>query len=111
MDDTIMTVREARRLGQVEAARRGETTNRKAAGVLGISVRQFIRLKQQVGEQGARGLLHGNLGRPSAKRLDEKTRQRVEVLLQHREVRLNDCHVVDLLASEGVTVSDDSVRR
>jgi transposase len=111
MDDTIMGVRDARRLGQVEAARRGETTNRKAARVLGVSVRQFIRLKQRVGEQGARGLLHGNLGRPSSKRLDEKTRQRVEALLRHEEVRLNDCHVVDLLAGEGVTVSDDSVRR
>jgi transposase len=111
MDDTIMGVRDARRLGQVEAARRGETTNRKAARVLGISVRQFIRLKQQVGEQGPRGLLHGNLGRPSSKRLDETTRQRVEALLRHEEVRLNDCHVVDLLAGQGVTVSDDSVRR
>lgn len=106
-----MGVRDARRLGQVEAARRGETTNRKAARVLGISVRQFIRLKQQVGEQGARGLLHGNRGRPSARRLEERTRQRVEALLQHPEVRLNDCHVVDLLAGEGVSVSDDSVRR
>lgn len=106
-----MGVRDARRLGQVEAARRGETTNRKAARVLGISVRQFIRLKRRVGEQGARGLLHGNRGRPSSKRLDEKARQRVEALLQHEEVRLNDCHVVDLLASEGVSVSDDSVRR
>lgn len=106
-----MGVREARRLGQVEAARRGETTNRKAARVLGISVRQFIRLKQQVGERGVRGLLHGNRGRPSARRLDEQTRQRVEALLQHPEVRLNDCHVVDLLAGEGMSVSDDSVRR
>lgn len=106
-----MGVRDARRLGQLEAARRGETTNRKAARVLGISVRQFIRLKQRLDEQGARGLLHGNRGRPAANRLEERTRQRVEALLQHEEVRLNDCHVVDLLAGEGMSVSDDSVRR
>ena len=106
-----MGVRDARRLGQVEAARRGETTNRRAARVLGISVRQFVRLKRRVGEQGAKGLLHGNLGRRSPHRLDDQVRQKVEALLQHEEVRLNDCHVVDLLAGEGVVISDDSVRR
>lgn len=111
MEDTIMGVRDARRLGQVEAARRGETTNRKAARVLGISVRQFVRLKKRVGEQGPRGLLHGNLGQPSSRRLEDKVRRSIETLLLHQEVRLNDCHVVDLLEGQGVIVSDDSVRR
>lgn len=106
-----MGVRDARRLGQLEAVLRGEQTNRKAARVLGISVRQVIRLKQQVRELGPRGLLHGNRGRPSARRLDEGAQKAVVGLLQHEEVRLNDCHIVDLLAGRGVIVSDDSVRR
>ncbi len=105
-----MGVRDARRLGQVEAALQGETTNRKAARVLGISVRQVIRLKKQVKAKGVRGLLHGNLGRTSGRRLSDETRQKVEALL-NAEVRLNDCHVVDLLQGQGVIVSDDSVRR
>lgn len=106
-----MGVRDARRLGQLEAVLRGEQTNRKAARVLGISVRQVIRLKQQVHKRGPEGLLHGNRGRPSARRLDEDTHKAVVGLLQHKEVRLNDCHIVDLLAGKGVIVSDDSVRR
>jgi len=105
-----MGVRDARRLGLVEAARRGHTTNRKAARALGLSIRQFQRLKRRVAAQGPAGLRHGNHGRPSAQRLDERLRLRVEALLQH-EVRLNDCHIVDLLGEEGHTVSDDSVRR
>jgi len=111
MDDMLMGVREARRLGLVEAARRGDTTNRKAAQALGLSIRQFQRLKRRVAAAGALGLRHGNHGRVSTRRLDERVRLRVEALLQLEEVRLNDCHIVDLLGEAELTVSDDSVRR
>ena len=106
-----MGVRDARRLGLVEAARRGDTTNRKAALVLGLSIRQFQRLKLRVAAEGAKGLRHGNHGRASAQRLDEKVRLRVAALLQHAEVRLNDSHIVDLLEEDGIELSDDTVRR
>lgn len=106
-----MGVRDARRLGLVEAARRGDTTNRKAARALGLSIRQFQRLKLRVAAQGAKGLRHANHGRTSAQRLDEEVRRRVEALLQHEEVRLNDSHIVDLLEEDGIKLSDDSVRR
>jgi transposase len=110
MDDMLMGVRDARRLGQVEAARSGNTTNRKAAQTLGMSIRQFQRLKQRVAAEGVVGLRHGNHGRVSTQQLDERVRMRVAALLQH-EVRLNDSHIVDLLGEEGCSVSDDSVRR
>ena len=102
---------QARRLGLVEALKRGETTNRMAARALGLSIRQVQRLKKRVAAQGAAGLVHANRGRRSTRRLDGKLRRRVEALLQHEEVRLNDGHIVDLLAEEGQLVSDDSVRR
>lgn len=111
MDDMLMGVRDARRLGLVEAAQRGETTNRKAARALGLSIRQVQRLKRRVTAEGVVGLRHGNHGRVSTQRLDERIRRRVGALLQHEEVRLNDCHIVDLLGEQGLSVSDDSVRR
>jgi hypothetical protein len=43
--------------------------------------------------------------------VDERLRLRVEEWLKHEEVRLNDGHIVDLLAEEGWSISDDSVRR
>jgi len=106
-----MGVRDARRLGLIEAAGRSAITNRQAALALGISTRQFKRLKQRFATKGAMGLQHGNRGRPSSQRLEEKLRLRVTALLEHPEVRLNDCHIVDLLDGEGMSVSDDSVRR
>lgn len=108
--ETLMGVQEARRLGVVEAALRGKISNREGAESLELSVRQFRRLKRQVERHGARGVIHGNRGRASARRLNAKIRHRVEQLLRG-EVRLNDCHVRDLLAEEEVKVSADTVRR
>lgn len=105
-----MGVREARRLGVVEAALRGKLTNGEGAGALGLSPRQFRRLKRRVERDGARGVVHGNRGRPSPWRLDELRRQRVMAMLQ-QEVRLNDHHIGDLLGEQGLRVSVDSVRR
>lgn len=105
-----MGVREAQRLGVVEAALRGQLTNGEGAEMVGLSARQFRRLKRRVEAAGARGLLHGNRGRPSPRQLDPAVRQRVVDLLQGA-VRINDHHLRDLLSEEGVRVSVDTVRR
>lgn len=102
--------RDARRLGLVQAALQGKVTNREGAAALGLSVRQFRRLRVQVGERGARGVIHGNRGRPSSRRLSEAVRQRVHELLTG-EVKVNDHHLAELVSEEGLPVSPASVRR
>lgn len=106
-----MGVRDAQRLGPLKAAIEGRITNAKGAELTGMSLRQFKRLKQRVREHGARGLLHGNRGRPSPRRLAPEVREQVEALLQRPEPRLNDCHVRDVLAGRGIGVSAESVRQ
>lgn len=103
--------RDARRLGVIQAALQGKLTNREGAGALGLSLRQFKRLKAAVHHDGVSGVVHGNRGRVSARRLNPAVVERVQGLLTHAEVKLNDCHVVDLLAEHGVAVSVASVRR
>lgn len=102
--------RDARRLGLIHAALQGKVTNREGAATLGLSVRQFQRLRRQVREHGARGVVHGNRGRPSPRRLAEATRQRVHELLTG-EVKINDHHLAELVSEEGRPVSPASVRR
>lgn len=102
--------REARRLGLVQAALQGKVTNGEAAAALGLSVRQFRRLRRQVRQYGARGVVHGNRGRPSTRRLAEGTRQRVHELLTG-VVKINDHHLAELVSEEGLPVSAASVRR
>ena len=102
--------RDARRLGLIHAALQGKVTNVEAAVTLGLSVRQFRRLRGRVREYGARGVVHGNRGRPSSRRLAEVTRQRVHELLTG-EVKVNDHHLAELVSDEGLPVSAASVRR
>lgn len=102
--------RDARRLGMVKAAEQGRVTNREAAAGLGLSVRQFRRLRTRVRERGEPAIVHGNRGRASARRLATEVRERVVALLTG-SVKLNDHHVADLLAEERVVVSPASVRR
>jgi transposase len=76
----------------------------------GLSRSQFIRYKRRYRESGPAGLLHGNRGQVSTRRVTDAIRQRIVGLLEGPIV-LNDCHVRDLLADEGVDVSADTVRR
>ncbi len=102
--------RDARRLGVVQAAVQGRITNREGAAALGLSVRQFKRLRGRVRERGVRGLVHGNRGRPSPRRLATAIRERVVELLTGA-VKLNDHHIADLLEEAGSGVSPATVRR
>ena len=102
--------RDARRLGVVQAAVQGKLTSREGAEALGLSVRQFKRLRARVRLGGAAGIVHGNRGRPSLRRLGAALRERVEAMLTGA-VKLNDHHIADLLEEEGWPVSPASVRR
>lgn len=105
-----MSVKEARRLGLLKAAVRGDLTNRDGADRSGLSLRQFKRLRRRIEQRGDGALAHGNRGRPSPRRLEETTRRRVVELLQ-RVPHPNDCHLSDLLAEEKMRVSPATVRR
>jgi transposase len=109
--ETLMGVTDARRLGQVEAALRGRITNREGAERAGLSLRQFKRLKAKVRRLGPAGIVHGNRGHSSARRIEAEVSARIEALLTHPTVRLNDHHIRDLLAEESLLVSADTVRR
>jgi len=110
MDLIVMGKRDARRLGLVKAAELGKVTNREAAQGLGLSVRQFQRLRRRVRERGEPAIVHGNRGRPSAQRLAPEVRAQVETLLTGT-IKLNDHHIADLLGPDERTVSPATVRR
>lgn len=106
-----MGLKEARRLGLLEAAGRKEVTNVQVARALGLSVRQIRRLRRRLERGGAKALIHGNRGRVSPQRIDEPTGTRVRALLQDPDAQLNDTHLTDLLREDGCLVSVDTVRR
>lgn len=107
-----MSQKEMPRAGLVRAALAGQITNRQGAEALGMTVRQFRRLKRRYQAEGAAGLLHRLRGRPSPHALEIEVRDRVTELLQTTYQGLNDCHLTEKLQElEGLRVSRSSVRR
>lgn len=107
-----MSSKEAPRLGLVQAALAGKITNAEGAAALGITARQFRRLKRAFGERGLQGLLHGNRGRPPKLRLAEAVRAQVVALMIGRYAGLNDSHMSEKLNElEHIEISRESVRQ
>lgn len=83
-----------------------------AAALLGLSVRQVWRLRARFLRDGPGGLVHGNRGRVSPRRVSEELRRRVIELATGRYDGANDSHLAELLAErEGITLGRVSVRR
>jgi len=109
---TTLTMKEEKRLKIVERVYRSELTVIQAALVLGISERQFYRIKARVKKHGAKGVVHGNRGRPCKRKVKEQTVKRIIELAQGKYKDFNDHHLTDKLASdEKITVSREKVRR
>ncbi len=107
-----MSSKEAPRPGLLRAARDGKITNREGAEALGLSVRQFRRLRRRFERGGAAGLLHAGRGRPSPKQLPRAVRGRAMRLMQGRYAGFNDCHLAEVLREqEQLPLSRSSVRR
>lgn len=110
MTRLLMGVTEAVRLAAVREAVAGRISIREAMRRTGLSRSQLLRYKCRYRQQGPAGLVHGNRGRPSRRRTSGQTRERIVALLEGAVV-LNDCHVRDLLAEDGLRISADTVRR
>src|SRR5919109_576831 len=115
METTLtMSSKEVLRAGLVKAALAGRITNQQGATALGLTPRQFQRLKVRFHADGAAGLVHRGRGRPSPRRLSEAIRTRLGVLLETTYADFNDCHFADVLAASdepALRVSRATVRR
>ena len=107
-----MSRKEARRPGLVQLAVAGKITTVQGARALGVTGRQFRRLKVRYQAEGVRGLIHRRRGQPSGRGLAGDLRARIVALLQTTYRDFNDCHATEKLhAVEGVAVSRSTVRR
>lgn len=106
-----MAIEEQRRAMVLTRVVAGSLTMTEAATLLRLSERSVWRLKRRFLADGPAGLVHGNRGRASARRLAETVRARIVELASGRFDGANDCHLVDLLADEGLVVSRAAVQR
>jgi len=85
----------------------------KEAGVkMGLSYRQAKRVKKKFETLGAKGIVHGNRGRPSSQGLNDALRGRILELSGTKYKELNDTHFTEKLREvEDIKVSRETVRR
>jgi transposase len=109
---TTLTMRDEKRLAIIERVFRNELTVKQAAEVLGMSERQCYRIKARVKTDGAKGVVHGNRGRLSERKITDRIAQRVVELARGKYPGFNDHHLTEKLADEEkIKLSREKVRQ
>lgn len=107
-----MSVKEQQRALVLTRVVAGDLSPGEAAQALGCSERHLWRLLKRFRAAGPAGLIHGNRGLPSRRRVGADIRDRVIGLVLGRYQGANDTHLTELLAErEGISLSRSSVRR
>ena len=107
-----LAIKELKRLKVLEWVEAERMTVAEAAQMLGISERQGWRILARYRQAGGAGLVHGNRGRRSPRRLAEAARAEIVTLAQGLCRDYNDQHLTEVLQEEhGLQVSRASVRR
>ena len=97
---TTLTMKDEKRLDVIQRVYRSELTVVQAALVLGVSERQCYRIKARVGKAGAKGVVHGNRGRPCKRKIKEKVVRRVVELARGKYQGFNDHHLTEKLKEQ-----------
>ena len=108
----ILSIKEMKRIKVMELLCNGSIDNQQAAERLGICERQVLRLKKKYRNQGDKGVIHGNKGKISAKRIDDITRETIVKLFSEKYFGFNFSHFTEKLNElEGIKISRSSVSR
>ncbi|MEO5941004.1 MAG: ISNCY family transposase [Candidatus Limnocylindrales bacterium] len=107
-----MNARDQQRIDVLARWREGGLTIVEASALLGVSQRTAWRLRRRFIGLGADGIVHGNRGRPSPRRLPEATRERIAELARTRYRGVNDSHLAELLVEdEEIVIGRSSLQR
>ena len=106
-----MSYRETERLRILERVTAKTLSLKEAAELMGLSYRQAKRLWRRLREEGSWGLAHRSRGRPSNRRLDPSSRERVLARFRERYADFGPTFAAEKLAEDGLAVSRETLRR
>ena len=107
-----LTQKELKRVSVISQCVQGNLACARAAELLDLSPRQVKRLKARYRQGSAAALAHASRGRPSPRRLPERTRERILQLVRTRYAGFNDHHLQEkLIEQEGFSLSRETLRR
>ncbi len=107
-----MTTRDQQRIDVLGRWREATLGVTEASALLGCSERTAWRLLGRFRTLGVEGIVHGNRGRASPRRLPAATRERIVGLTRTRYRGVNDSHLAELLTEdEGIVIGRSSLQR
>ena len=108
----LLTMKEKNRIEVMQGVMDGRILVSEAGRVLDRSVRQVYRMLGRLRERGLVGLVHGNKGRRSPRRMRESIRKRIVALARKKLSNINDTHLSEiLLREEKIRISRQALRR
>jgi transposase len=111
-DIIAMSQKERQRYHLLKMVIGGKSTLKETGSLMGVSYRQAKRLKKKLIIEGAKGLIHGNRGRPSPKALSRELVEKILELSLNKYSNFNDTHFTEKLKEkEEIIVGRDTVRR
>ena len=107
-----LTMKELKRVEVIQKAVSKEITVLEARELLGVSERQVYRFKSSFKLKGMKGLIHGNRGKVSPRRLDHEISEKVVKLAKGEYEGYNDSFFTEKLReAEGIQISREKVRQ
>ncbi len=111
-DKITLSQKQIQRFQVMSLVEAGKITLTEAAEKIGKSYRQAKRIRKRVKEEGIKGVLHGNTGKPSNHKTPEELRQKVLELSQRTYAAFNDTHFTEMLIErEKIALSRETVRQ
>lgn len=108
----FMSQRQLQRLEVMGLVEAGKITLKEGAEMIGMSYRQAKRIRKRVQDKGAKGLIHGKMGKPSNHPMKEGVKAKVLKLSQKVYGEFNDQLFTEKLAEEeGIEVRRETVRK
>jgi len=111
MERWQLSTKELSRYSVIENAIEGYLKVHQAAEELQLSTRQIFRLKKRLREEGIGGLIHGDRGKPSPRRIPDTLRDLINSLYRGKYEGFNLSHYREMLEEkEGIVLSRETVR-
>ena len=110
-DILMMRAKEIKKLEVIKQVERGMIRQKAGASLLKLSTRQVRRLQRKLQEKGAEGVIHGNRGRKSRRRIKESVREKIIRLRHEKYTDFKPTFFTEKLKEdEGIKVSKETVR-
>lgn len=107
-----LSQKELQRVSVISSCVKGDLACARAASLLNLTPRHVKRLKSRLRQGGEAALAHASRGRPSHRRLPQRTRDRILQLARTTYAGFNDHHLWEkLVEKEGLSLGRETLRR